>query len=69
MLVDLKKHNNNTWYITLYYIVTHCGTYTHPPSHVPFKMAMKIDPEYGEVLFNYGNLLSDAGLYERAAVM
>ena len=31
------------------------------------QMAMKIDPEYGEVYFNYGNLLSDAGRYEAAA--
>lgn len=31
------------------------------------QMAIEIDPEYGEVFFNYGNLLSDVGEYERAA--
>jgi len=28
---------------------------------------MQIEPEYGEVYFNYGNLLSDVGRYEPAA--
>lgn len=28
---------------------------------------MKIDPDYGEVYFNYGNLLSDIGEFEAAA--
>lgn len=28
---------------------------------------MEIDPDYGEVYFNYGNLLSDEGEYEAAA--
>ena len=28
---------------------------------------MEVDPDYGEVYFNYGNLLSDAGQYEKAA--
>lgn len=29
---------------------------------------MEIDPDYEEVYFNYGNLLSDAARYEEAAV-
>ena len=28
---------------------------------------MKIDPDYGEVYFNYGNLLSDEGEFGAAA--
>jgi len=32
-----------------------------------YKLAMKIDPDYGEVYFNYGNLLSDIGEFEAAA--
>ena len=31
------------------------------------QLAMEIDPDYGEVYFNYGNLLSDEGEYEAAA--
>lgn len=31
------------------------------------QLAMKIDPDYGEVYFNYGNLLSDIGEFEAAA--
>ena len=31
------------------------------------QVAMEIDPDYGEVYFNYGNLLSDEGEYEAAA--
>ena len=33
------------------------------------KMGMDIDPDYGEVFFNYGNLLSDVGEYEKAVPM
>ncbi len=29
---------------------------------------MQIDPEYSEVYFNYGNLLSDEGDFRAAAV-
>ena len=38
--------------------------------HVPYawslQLAMQIEPDYGEVYFNYGNLLSDEGNYAEA---
>ena len=34
---------------------------------IVLQLAMEIDPDYGEVYFNYGNLLSDEGEYEAAA--
>ena len=33
------------------------------------QMGMEVDPDYGEVFFNYGNLLSDVGEYEKAIPM
>lgn len=36
--------------------------------YTAIQMSMEIDPDYEDVYFNYGNLLSDAGKYEAAAV-
>ena len=37
--------------------------------HTCQQAAIKIDPEYGEVYFNYGNLLSDEGNFAAAVKM
>lgn len=34
---------------------------------VLLQLVMEIEPDYGEVYFNYGNLLSDEGNYVEAA--
>ena len=45
-----------------------CSIY-HTSILIWFQMSMKIDPEYGEVYFNYGNVLSDIGDYKKAIVL
>lgn len=46
----------------------HCLSLHHSSLYVPSQTVMEIDPDYEEVYFNYGNLLSDAARYEEAAV-